>query len=173
MIENVVAKINAAIGQKLADCDTFIHGIAEPITIRNDEDEDVITPAVIDEKGELCTVFVDDNYRFGCYHRVLSKVYATDLKKGYGDNPKVTEVYDMLLVCWAFNANALKLERMIYAAMPNEAAVVSVDFDKKRVFGNEISGVKFFVVPENSLFAIRYKVQMRVNACFDEENIFR
>ena len=172
MIENVVAKINTAVGQKLTDYNVFIHGIAEPITIRNDEDEDVITPAVIDEKGECHTVFIDDNYRFGCYHRVLSKVYTTDIKKGYGDTPKVAESYNMLLVCWAFNANALKLERAIYAAMSNEITVVSVDFDKKRVFSNEISGVKFFVVPENSLFAIKYKVQLRVKACIDEENIF-
>ena len=174
MIENIVSDINASIAEKLSAYPVFIKGIAESITIKKEiGDDEVNVPCIIDVNGECTDVFIDDDYRFGCYHRVVSKTYITETQKSYGDGLRVTEVYDMALVCWSFNANPVNIERMIYSCFPKDARPYSANFDKKKVFSEETSNVDFFLIPESSLLSIKYKVQVRQpKSCVEIEDIF-
>lgn len=174
MIENIVGSINNSIAEKLSSYPILIHGIAEPITIKKEIGDDEVTiPCVIDGAGECFDVFIDDDYRFGCYHRVMSKSYITETQKGYGDGLRVIEVYDISLVCWAFNSKNVNLERMIYSCFPTAARPYSSNFDKKKVFLEETSNVDFFLLPESSLLSVKYKVQIKQpKICVEIENIF-
>lgn len=170
MITDYIAQINQAIEASLNKYNCSIYGLSEPIMTG---EEDNFFPAIIDEDGECRNVFTDDDYNFGCYHRLLSKTYQTLPGKGFGDNPKIVQTAELNMICWAFNADAQKLEQHIFSALPNSVEIVSTDFDKVRVFRGEIKGFNFHIAPNVALFSIKYKVRYQVKkTCTEITDIF-
>ena len=177
MIEQVVKQINDARTPSFEDLRVSIFGIAESILIRDTEKEtdDVYIPSIIDSEGECHSVFVDDNYQLGMYHRLVGKTYTSQATKGYGDKQKTIVQADMLLVCWGFSSavKAESVEEFIFSKSPDGMRFTSADFDRKRVFSSEMSGIPFFLPPDVFLFSIKYKVQYEAKrACVEINEIF-
>jgi len=169
MIEDYITRINEAI-QSCLNVPCQIHGLSESCLTGEEEN---FLPGIIDENGDVFNVFIDDDYRFGCYHKLVAKTYQNATNKGYGDAPKSIQIVDMNLICWAFNAKAEKLEQLIYSVVPSDVKFTSSDFDKIKIFKQEIKGFDAQLAPEVTLFSIKYRVQYQVSkACVDTSNIF-
>jgi hypothetical protein len=176
-----IRKINASISAKIAENGLLclenirLMELAEPV-VRNEDAEEWI-PAVVENSGEDTTVFADDEYPLGVYHRLLSKAYATVPNKGYGDSVRIMTIADMKLVCWGFrntlNTTADRIESFIYATLPADVLPVRSIFDRAAVFGAEFKGIEFFLPEEVFLFSMDYKLQYPVNKrdCIDLRNI--
>ena len=153
-------------------------GIAEPVVRRN-YDGDEWFPVIVDEYSGDHTVFVDDDYPLGIYHRLLGKTYSTPKDMQFGDEKYQLVTTDMILVCWAFrkylgSEGAVDtLERIIYSSMDNDITLVSSDFDRLRVFQNEFRNVQFFLPEDVLLFSMRYRFNYPIMSreCVDVENI--
>jgi len=172
MIYQIVDKINTALEEAFS-IPSQIHGIAEPILIK--DDEEVFIPTIIDKDGECSDVFVDDDFKVGLYHKLNSKNYTLSQNKGYGDDPKVIVVADMSMLVWGFlaAAKAEDVQEFIFAKSPREMRFNSVNFDRKQVFSGEFQNVDFFLPPEVFLFKINYKVQYTaVKSCLEINEIF-
>ncbi|PXV61171.1 hypothetical protein CLV62_1254 [Dysgonomonas alginatilytica] len=175
MIENIITKINANIGNRSGElCDVevpILYGLALSILVRSldeDEDEDQIAyPAIVDNEGECKYVFADDDYSFGVYHRILNRSYS-QTKKGYGDTNYDIATDEMILICWGFR-DLLKMDsltfesQIIVPSLPKEALLVQSNFDQFSVFNNEFKNVVYNLIPELFLFSIKYKVQYTFN----------
>jgi hypothetical protein len=177
MITEVVKQINDSLLPSFEDIDVSIFGIAESILVREDdkESDDVYIPSIIDSDGECHSVFVDDDYKLGIYHRVLGKTYTNQPNKGFGDGSGVLVVADMQLVCWGFSTavEAESVEQLIFSKSPEAMRFVSSDFDRKKVFSSEMQGIPFFLPPEVFLFSIKYKVQYKAKrACLEISDFF-
>lgn len=161
MIE-IIKKWNTSILNEFGDI-CQVSGLAIPIIQK--DGEDVFYPAVISEDGEGVYVFVDDNYRFGIYHRLIGIDYTTQTGKGYGDGERIKPIADILLVCWGFLdfTTANELERKLFNLSPKEVRFTISNFDRKHVFAGEFSGITFNLPPEIFLFSIRYKVQFSID----------
>lgn len=177
MITEVVKQINDSLLPSFDGIDVSIFGIAESVLIREDDKEtdDVYIPSIINRDGECHSVFVDDDYKLGIYHRIIGKTYTNQPNKGFGDSAGVLVVADMQLVCWGFS-NAVKaesVEQLIFSKSPESMRFVSSDFDRKRVFSGEMQGIPFFLPPEVFLFSIKYKVQYKAKrSCMEINEIF-
>lgn len=170
MTTDFIQRINQSIDESFDGYKCRINGLSEPVLIGDDEN---FVPAVIDFNGECNEVFVDDDYRFGCYHRLISKQYQTLTNKGYGDTPKEVQIFDMYLVCWGFNGSSEACEQLIYSHLPADVKVLSSDFDKQKIFKQEIKGFNGDLPPEVFLFLIKYRVQQRTSrACVEITDVF-
>jgi hypothetical protein len=178
MIAQAVEKINDSLRVAFGDNPVAIYGIADSILINDEKDNkenEVYFPAIIDESGECVDVFVNDEYRIGIYHKIIGKNYNADPKKAMGDNPRTVVVVDMAMICWGFlnTITAEQLEQFIYAKAPNDMRFTNTDFDRKRVLSGEVIGVDFSFPPEAFLFSIKYKVQyIAKKACMEISNFF-
>lgn len=161
MINQYINDINAALTAKLGNFTALINGIAQPVYI--EDSEEVQIPAII-EKGEDATVFIDDDYDFGLYHKQRGGSYIEDSKAGYGDQKKITEIQDLSVIAWGFEnkLTAEDLKDYFVAVSPSFVRFVSVSFDKKTIFNQEFKNVDFMVDERIFLMQINYKVQYDV-----------
>jgi hypothetical protein len=109
-------------------------------------------------------VFSDDSFSFGLYHRLLSKTYGK--VKGFGDSDMDTETDDMSMIVWGLsnqlNMNALDFEReIIIPSIPQQALLVSSDFDSYRIANSEFRNSNYLNKPEEFIFSVKYRVQYK------------
>lgn len=175
MISTIIDEINNTFKAYLTEIPVQIHGIAEPFIRRDmDEEKEVETmmPA-IEVNGEMRYPFIDDDYKFGFYHKINSKKYDVSQKEGTGDNPKTTITASMSLVCWGFGLKSEILEEFFAYKKPNIMVFTDTIFDRNTVFAGEFKGVTFFLPPEVSLFKINYTVKYIQKAeCIEINEIF-
>ena len=153
-----------------------LYGIAEQVIRRYNADE--WEPLIVDSDCEDHTVFVDDDYPLGIYHRLLAKTYSTPERKNqFGDDVVQNVTAEMILVCWAFrkylNVTAETIERIIYASLPDKTLALQSTFDRKAVFSGEFSGIPFNIPEDVLLFSMRYRYSYPVSSreCIEVENI--
>jgi hypothetical protein len=179
MINNIIHTINERIAEKIAaypclDGMRFFE-LAEPV-LRSESEEEVF-PVIVNEDGEDTTLFVDDDFPAGVYHRLLSKTYSmAPVKQQVGDqNIQLVEA-ELLLICWAFrksvHTTADVLESLIYASFDDSIKMVQSSFDRRAVFGGEFSGISFFLPEDVMLFSMKYrfKYPARAKECLNIEN---
>lgn len=179
-IDSIITSINEALSESLECVPGIAYGLAEPVIRREDGDTeesttDVDYPAIIDSDGECSDVFVDDRYKMGLYHRLISKTYETLANKGFGDKMQNICIADFYLVCWGFRSSLIAedVEQFIISKLPEKIKVVTTEFDRKRVFTTEFNGINFFLPPEIFLFSLRYRVQYEVKPpCLEINEIF-
>jgi hypothetical protein len=172
MIQTIINSINSAILLHCTKLDVSVRGLAQPVYIL-DDDEQIIPAITLD--GEDSHVFIDDSYIFGSYHKLNGKTYSHETKTGYGDAYKVMCVADLSMIVWGFEKNiaADDMEKFIFTVAPKDMIFLKTDFDKKRVFQSEFSGVDFFVPEDVFLFKINYRVQYEVKkACLEIPSLF-
>lgn len=172
MIDAIISGINSKLVNECLKQD--LNGLAELIVRRdensNEESNDTFIPAIIDNQGECKYVFVDDDFDWGLYHRLITKTYDTKPNKGFGDKVDTICTVELNLICWGLKSKVTEdeAETFILKNIPEDYRVISIDYDKKRVFAGEIQGVAYFIPPEYFLFALKYKVQYRVDkACLE------
>jgi hypothetical protein len=173
MINQYINDINAALTAKLGNFCALINGIAQPVYIV-DEEEETQLPALI-EKGEDATVFIDDDYDFGLYHKQRGSNFLEDFTKGFGDNKRIQEVQDLSVIAWGFEnkLTAEELKDYFVAVSPSFVRFVSVSFDKKTIFNQEFKNVDFMVDERIFLMQINYKVQYDVKkSCLEINSNF-
>jgi hypothetical protein len=179
MIGNTVHKINEGIAVKTADYPCLggmrFFGLAEPI-LRSASEEEVF-PVIVDKDGEDTTLFVDDDFPAGIYHRLLSKTYSmAPMKQQTGDQNMQLAEAELLLICWAFrkvvHTTADVLESLIYASFDDTIKAVQSSFDRRAVFGGEFSGIPFFLPEDVMLFSMKYRFKYPAQAkeCLNIEN---
>lgn len=174
MIEEVVHNINKAIrlrsDELCKENDPLLYGLASPILIRSmDENEDqVVIPAIIDNDGECQYPFADDDFSFGVYHKLLNRNYTQAKKESFGDGNIDIAIDEVLLLCWGFRdqlrMNAIQFERQVITpCLPSSAMLVQTNFDQFSVFSGEFKNVVYNLTPELFLFSVKYKVQYIFN----------
>jgi len=168
MINEIIHSINQGVKERALivypDSSFQSFGLSFPIiTYSDDEAENgMVYTAVIDDSGECHHVFSDDDYAAGWYHRITSKTYGKT--KGFGLSDLDVEIVDIVLVCWGFR-NQLKIlpydfeAKIIIPALPKEAAILQSDFDQFKVFQQEFKKINYNIIPEEFLFATKYRVQ--------------
>jgi hypothetical protein len=177
-LEKTVEKINETIVRQLkcragGEFPVRTFGIAFPVQIV-DEDTESSIPAIVLNDGECCYVFSDDDYPVGLYHRLLSKSYAK--AKGFGGGYLDVETDDVSLIVWGFsnrlNMSPVEFEReIVIPSIPKSAALVSSDFDSRRVVGGEFRNVNYVNRPEEFIFSVKYRVQFTFDrVCALEKN---
>ena len=141
-----------------------MYPLASTTTYRNDEG--LAVPLIVFKNGEERYVFTDDDFSFGCYHRILSKNYADG--KSWGGEKETIETTEILLVAWGFsdklNMNALDVEQqIIIPSMPVDVSPVATEFDKYKVVSGEFRGFNYEPAPEEFVFSVRYRVVSKYN----------
>ena len=176
MIETIINSINTIIKAHLNDVPAQIYGLAEPIIQREfneDKEVEVLMPMLVDENGEMQYPFIDDEYKFGFYHKLTNKKYDVSQKQGFGDTANVIVNASLSLICWGFNIKGETLEEFIAAYKPEIMVFSDTNFDRQSVFGGEFKGVDFFLPPEVTLFKINYTVRYVQKAeCIEINEIF-
>lgn len=175
MISTIVDQINTIFKASLNDIPVQVFGIAEPF-IKNDFDEEkeveIMLPA-IEVGGELTYPFIDDDYKFGFYHKLVSKKYDVSQKDSLGDSPKNTITASMSLICWGFGLKTEVLEEFFFSKKPSNMVFSDTIFDRNAVFAGEFKGVSFFLPPEVCLFKINYTVKyVQKPECVEINEIF-
>lgn len=168
MINEIVNIFNA----NLTTDKGIIRGLAKPI-IQLD-DEEVIIPLIV-ENGEGEYPFIDDNYSFGIYHKLIGNTYTTDKNKGFGDEFKITCTSDLSIIGWGFekDLSGENLEQWIIKNLNPNYQIVSTSFDKRAIFAGEFSKVDNFINEDIFLIKINYRVSYIVDKkCIETNSIF-
>lgn len=169
----IIDDINSVIGSTL-DCNgAVLHGLAEPIIIRDEMDNEF--PAVIGRSGESHSVLHDDDVPYTVYHRLLTKTYTTDRRGGTGDEPRRFAVYDVNLVATGHRAfiSPMEMERVCTKAISKASEgsktcyteAVQCNFNRIRVYSEEFPGIPFPLEPEIFAIKINYRITRVETPC--------
>lgn len=168
----IIDDINRAIADALEVKCAALHGLAEPIIIRDVEDNEF--PAVIERSGESHSVLHNDDVPYTIYHRLQTKSYTTDRRGGSGDEPRRIAVYDISLVATGHRAfvSPLRMESVCTQAINNAGDgktcltdVVQSNFNRIRVYSEEFPGISFPLEPEIFAIKINYRITRVETPC--------
>ena len=96
MIEETINIWNNNIDNSLEGISKSIYGLAIPIVEKLDDE--LFYPAVVNDKGECSYVFVDDESKFGVYHKLMNIDYSSQSAKGYGDGEQIQAKANLMIV---------------------------------------------------------------------------
>lgn len=169
-MENFIEKVNAVLQEKLAYCETQIHGIAEPLLIKETEED--IVMLVINVNGECYSVLHDDSKTITSYHRLTSKAYNIT-PNGFGDSKTIQEVYNFNLIVVGSREEFDQYEMETICARTliecadkyNVVVIAQSTFDAQSIFQAEYSGVRYTLPPNIFCFKISYKLTRTQNPC--------
>lgn len=175
-LDNIVTEINNVVKNHLTAFPTAEYfGIAYVIPKKEGKDSSYL-PAIIDINGEAKWMTFDDVRELSIYHRMVSSTYNMQKQKTYGDgHDYVQQNYDMDMVIMSDRKKICiqpdVLEMAIGSNIPSVVKLetiepaniisVSANHSAKSVFGNEFTGIEYYLKPEHILFSIRYRVELR------------
>lgn len=165
-----------------------LEGIAVQVLRNGPNDAQEVFPAIVKLNEVERYIGVDDTYPLTIYHRILGNTYSEDAKQGqFGDGFTAQMCStDALMVVFAkrsaIRMTAEQLEALLVAGFPDQfvqgqmdglqifsarATLTASTMDVFTVFSTEYRGTKFFLGPEDILFAMRYKIESRYRkSCF-------
>lgn len=174
-LDNIVTEINASVKKYLTAFPTAEYfGIAHVIPKKEGKAPSYL-PAIIDMNGEAKWMTFDDVRELSVYHKVVASTYLQK-QKTYGDgHDYIQHNYDMDMVVMSdrkkIGIHPEVLEMAIGSNIPSVVKLetiepaniitVSANHSARSVFGNEFTGVSYYLKPEHILLSIRYRVELR------------
>lgn len=165
MVEDIVNIINANISETISGKDKVLFGISQTAIVIDSKGETRF-PAIIDNDGECHYTFLDDKFKFGCYHKLIGKTY--NQVSGFGRNNRDVEIAEIMIICWGFR-NKLRMSseqvesNIIIPCLPKEGILFQSNFDQFSIFSSEFKGIDFNIRPNEFLLSVKYKVQYAFN----------
>lgn len=168
-MNRTIDKINIAITNALKHGHILVHGMAEAVIIR--ENEDKILPAVVCHDGECDVDLFDDRYDAGFYHKLNGITYKE--VDGWGDDVRKQSVHDMSIVVYGKRSciSPYDMEKVVCDAIGKASKgdivclPISSDFNRLQVFAGEFSGYPFFLKPHVFLFKVNYRITINPINC--------
>lgn len=115
---------------------------------------------------------------FNIYHRLSGTTFSREPGSGYGDDLYTTvSTTEVQLIVWGvrnkISTTPEQFSMILSDALPDKIAAaelsglginniyidsVSINYDQRAVFSQEMQGVKYFIGPELFLFSFRYRI---------------
>lgn len=164
LINDINARIDRAFTDTLGYVRIMSYGIAEPVLVRDDEQQ-VTVPAVVTDYGECFNVFDNtDEHDIICYHRINSTSFAES--GGYGSTPEYTQESQVSLVLYGKRTigkyMAVDIVSRELLAMKN-VRLVGVDYDAIQILASEYAGLPYFLGPDYFLVRVNYRLTTRLS----------
>lgn len=171
-LREYVNKINEKFSALITGMKVF--GLAQPI-VRTVGNQEELLPGVVDIKGEVTYVGIDDTDPVRLYHKNAGVVTAfSGAQKGYGDNfNDIVNTYQMALIVFV-NKKRTKLypEELFLFLQSNLLDEIKVEpykrvlirttnviLNSQQVFKAEYAGPEFRLPEHLSLFQINYVIE--------------
>lgn len=163
-MDNAIHTLNTEFARAIADIfenmDVMLHGLAEPVLVRDTERE-ITLPAIVFPNGECLGVYDEcDKHALTLYHRLQSVSYS-ESQSAYGSRRDYAQTVDVsLLVFGRREINQYQLENALCRVISrdNKRLLVGTDFNAVQVFASEYSGLPYFLSPDYFLFRINYRI---------------
>lgn len=144
-------------------------------------------PAIVGINGKIDPIAPDSKYALQVYHKLLQNVYSFE-KKSYGDGHFIKCASSMEMVVLTNSKitgiDKTKVEPVVLFGLPQRPGVallaelkishclitpVSSNMDHTAVFRQEYPQNTYFLNDQQSIFSIKYKIEMSFDqACVDQ-----